>query len=244
MFNTKYVRSKGLAFAENVEMAMLSLYAREGWILDKFGLFGYKLKKAKPQRLQYSLDYRSKADEEYFSYFKQAGWTHVCSMSNTIHIFSAPEGTNPIYTDSDTESEKYISQYKSTKQLAIPSCLCSILCIILVSLAKYNYIPDIYRQIFGMILIPTIMITIISTFPCISYYFKINEIKGSSISNKKYKTIKELTSKLARIMLIVLISLFLLSHFNIINISKSAFYSICLISVLINLSSCFMPCNR
>lgn len=176
MFNTKYVMSKGLAFAETEEMEMLSSYAEKGWILYKFGILGYKLKKANPQQLQYSLDYRSNPDEEYFLYFNEAGWYHVCSIGNTIHIFNAPKGTKPIYTDNNTELEKYISQYEMTKKVAIPSLICSILFFILILLSKYNYIPDIYRKIFGVILIPTCIITVYSLLPCVAFYLKINKV--------------------------------------------------------------------
>ena len=147
MFNTKYVMRKGLALAENEEMEMLSSYAREGWILYKFGTLGYKLKKSNPQQLQYSLDYRNNPDKEYFLYFKEAGWSYVCSIGNTIHIFSAPEGTKPIYTDNDTESEKYVGQYEMTKKIAIPSSLCTILLLILTLLSKYGYIPVSYTHL-------------------------------------------------------------------------------------------------
>lgn len=187
MFNTKYVMSKGLSMAEHEEMLMLSEYASKGWILDKFVFMGYKLKKAKPEKLQYSLDYRNNPDKEYFSYFEEAGWNNVCSVGNTIHIFSATEGTKLIYTDSETEIEKYISQYESTKKVAIPSIICSILLIFLVFLAKNNYLPDICRVIFGTILMITAVIATFTTIPCLSYYSKINELQKISSSNKKIK---------------------------------------------------------
>ncbi|OAA84785.1 DUF2812 domain-containing protein [Clostridium ljungdahlii] len=248
MSNTKYVMSKGVAFGEEEEMEMLSDYASKGWILYKFSFMGYKLKKAKPEKLQYSLDYRYNADEEYFSYFKEAGWNHVCSISNAIHIFSAPEDTKPIYTDSYTKSEKYISQYKLTKKIAVPSFLflivCSILFIILLSLAKYNYIPYIYIKIFGIILIPTLIITLVITIftglPCISYYTTLNRIKEGSLTHKNHKALKKLLDTLSTIASILVISLFLLSLFNIIIISKAAFFSICLIAIITCLFSMFM----
>lgn len=236
MFNTKYVMSKGLSFAEHEEMQMLSEYASKGWILCKFGFLGYKLKKAKSEQLQYSLDYRNSPDKEYFLYFEEAGWHHVCSIGNTLHIFSAPEGTKPIYTDSVTESEKYIIQYESIKKVAIPSLLCSILLIALVLIAKHNYIPDIYRIIFGIILMPTSIIAAISTVTCISYYFKINEATKVSTSNKRHKILNNLMVDMS----ILLIALFVLSIFNVISISRIIFYLICLIVILLAVSRCFV----
>ncbi|QXE18555.1 DUF2812 domain-containing protein [Clostridium sp. 001] len=248
MSNTKYVMSKGVAFGEEEEMEMLSDYASKGWVLYKFSFMGYKLKKAKPEKLQYSLDYRYNADEEYFSYFKEAGWNHICSASNSMHIFSAPEDTKPIYTDSDTKSEKYISQYKLAKKIAVPSLLCFIVCsilfTILVSLAKYNYIPHIYIKIFGVILIPTLIITLIITIvtglPCISYYTTLNRIKDGSSTHVNHKALKKLLDTLATIATILVISLFLLSLFNIIIIKMVGFLLIGLIAFITCLLSTFV----
>lgn len=236
MSDTKYVMSKGTAFAEHEEMQILSEYASKGWILYEFAFLGYKLKKANPQKLQYALDYRDNADEEYFSYFEEAGWHHVCSDANMIHIFSAPEGTKPIYTDNNTESEKYINQYKSMKKVAIPSLLCSILFIILMLLSKYNHIPNIYVIIFAILLLPTAILAVITTLLCIAYYKKINETERVYSSSKRHKIV----DKLSIIMLIILISLTVLMFLDIISISGIVFYSIVLITLLLILFSCFM----
>lgn len=236
MPDTKYVMSKGIAFSEHEEMEMLSEYASKGWILYKFAFLGYKLKKANPQKLQYALDYRNNTDEEYFSYFQEAGWHHVCSDANMIHIFSAPQGTKPIYTDNNTESEKYINQYKSIKKLAIPSLLCSVLFIVLMLLSEYNYIPDIYGMIFGILLIPIAILAAITTLPCISYYKKINETERVYSSSKMHRIV----DKLSVIMIIILISLVISIFFNFIKINIIALYLICLITLLLTLFSCFM----
>lgn len=236
MLNTKYVMSKGTAFAEHEEMEMLSEYASKGWTLYKFGFLGYKLEKTNPQKLQYALDYKSNADEEYFSYFEEAGWHHVCSAENMIHIFSAPEGTNPIYTDIDSESEKYINQYKSMKKVAIPSLLCSILFIVLMLLAEYNHIPNIYGIIFCILLLPTAILAAITTLPCISYYKKINEAERVYSSSKRHKIV----DKLSIIMIIIVLSLTALMIFDVISMNGIVFYSIVLITFLLVLFSCFM----
>ncbi|SFC87876.1 DUF2812 domain-containing protein [Clostridium uliginosum] len=231
MFNTKYVMNKGLSVAEHEEMQMLSEYASRGWKLDKCVFLGYKLKKAKPENLQYDLDYRKNPDKDYFLYFEEAGWNKVCSVGNTIHIFSAPEGTKLIYTDNDTEIEKYISIYESTKKVAIPSSVCSILLMFLILLAKYNYLPDICRIRFAVILMPTLAITIFTTIPCINYYSKINELQKVSNSNKKHKI-----SRFAIIMLISFIFLLILFGLKIISISMAIFSFIWLIIILLSVS--------
>lgn len=40
MFNTKYIMSKGLSFAEYEEMEMLAEYAGKGWKLGRFAFMG------------------------------------------------------------------------------------------------------------------------------------------------------------------------------------------------------------
>ncbi|HZG73628.1 MAG TPA: DUF2812 domain-containing protein, partial [Chondromyces sp.] len=102
MRTIKYVSNNGLAFTEEKEMKKLADYAKQGWILEGFAGLGYKLKKSEPQNIVYSLDYQQEADQEYFSYFETAGWSHVCSAGKEIHIFSAPAGTEPIYSDRET----------------------------------------------------------------------------------------------------------------------------------------------
>ncbi|WPC39498.1 DUF2812 domain-containing protein [Clostridium sp. JS66] len=236
MPDTKYVMSKGIAFSEHEEMQILSEYASKGWFLYEFAFLGYRLKKADPEKLQYALDYRNNADEEYFSYFQEAGWHHVCSAENMIHIFSAPQGTKPIYTDNNTESEKYINQYKSMKKVAIPSLLCSVLFIVLMLLAEYSHISNIYVIIFAILLLPTAILAVITTLPCISYYKKINETERVYSSSKMHKIV----DKLSVIMIIILISLVILIFFNFIKINIIALYLICLITLLLTLFSCFM----
>ncbi|AKN30982.1 hypothetical protein Ccar_09035 [Clostridium carboxidivorans P7] len=236
MSDTKYVMSKGIAFSEHEEMQILSEYASKGWILYKFAFLGYKLKKANPQKLQYALDYRNNTDKEYFSYFEEAGWHHVCSAANMIHIFSAPEGTKPIYTDNNTESEKYISEYKSMKKVAIPSLLCSILFIVLTLIAVYNHIPYAYGIIFGILLLPTVILAVITTLPCIAYYKKINETERVYSSSKKHKIV----DKLSVLMVIILISLTTLMFLDVIHMSGIVFYPIILITLLLTSFSCFM----
>lgn len=101
--------SEGLAFSEEKDMKRLSDMACKGWVLDSFAFMGYKLRKAEPQNLIYSLDYRAVNDDsmdEYLDIFENAGWEHVCS-EYTTHIFAAAPGTKPIYSDRSTLIDKY-----------------------------------------------------------------------------------------------------------------------------------------
>lgn len=108
MKRTKYMMSKGLAFAEKGDLEKLSKKAKQGWHLKSLALAGYRLEKSVPEEIEYSIDYRllrEEEKEEYFEIFSLAGWEHVCS-SYDMHIFKALPGTNPIYSDKESAVDK------------------------------------------------------------------------------------------------------------------------------------------
>lgn len=109
MEKTKYMMSGGLAFLEGSDMESLRKKSLKGWHLQKFSFMGYRLVQGEPEDVIYTIDYHlidEKDEEEYFELFEMAGWSHVCSEYN-MHIFKAPHGTKPIYTDKTTTIEKY-----------------------------------------------------------------------------------------------------------------------------------------
>ncbi|MCI1944992.1 DUF2812 domain-containing protein [Clostridium luticellarii] len=238
MFDKKYVISNGLAFAEDEEMEMLSSYAKKGWILYKLDFFGYKLRKGEPKDLQYSLDYRRDPDKEYFSYFKEAGWSHVCSSGNSIHIFSAPLGTKPIYTDSCTEIEKYMQQYKSARKAAIPSSISCVIFLIIVLLSRYDHIPYVYGIVFNILLIPVFVITVFSGLPCISYYLRINRV--GEVKNKNFSKNRKAVYVIAIIMTLLLIFIIFFNIFYGIHVGKIIFYTVWFTAVVLWMAFCFM----
>lgn len=167
---------KGLAFSEESDMEKLKNYASQGWILEDIvgGLF-YKLRKDKPQNIVYSLDYQLEADEEYFTIFKEAGWKHVLSVNNQIHIFSAQAGTKPIYSDSNSEIDKYTCIRNQTKKGTIYSL---IIAIVLIGLLVVPAVA--VRQIFLIILallVIDIFIFVFNFMPYLAYNSRIKQIK-------------------------------------------------------------------
>ena len=126
MAQTKYIASGGLAFDEEKDMRKLADYARKGWVFEKFSFMGYKLEKSSPVELQYALDYRKEADEDYFAYFDEAGWKHEGTSGGYIHLFSAPKGIAPIYTDKSTILEKYQNEKKWMGKAALLMLLVNI----------------------------------------------------------------------------------------------------------------------
>ncbi|CDM69061.1 putative membrane protein [Clostridium bornimense] len=183
----KYVGISGLAFNEEEDMKKLSEYAKEGWLLDSIvGGFFYKLRKDTPRNIIYSLDYQDNADEEYFSIFKEAGWELVVSIGNKMNIFSAPAGTKSIYSDLDTEIDKYLlMEYKCKKGVVVSSIIAVILTLsIIVSMA-------IIRPIFFFLVVlfmADIIVLIFNLMPYLAYKARIKNLNGNSsiLSNKNF----------------------------------------------------------
>lgn len=125
MNQTKYMMSGGLAFSENKDMEKLRRYSMKGWHVKGFKFMGYELEKGEGLEYIYCLDYRllnGDEKEEYYNLFTSAGWSHVATEGH-IHLFRAYPGTKPIYTDDNTEIEKYKNTSDIMKNLAIPSVL-------------------------------------------------------------------------------------------------------------------------
>lgn len=153
----KYVMIGGFAFSEDSDMKKLRDYAKKGWILEGISGLFYKLRKDKPQDIEYSLDYQDEATKEYFDLFLEAGWTLVVSTDcNRTHVFSAPVGTKPIYTESTSEMDKYSSVRNQMKRGSI------YFAIALITLAVLSVVSAIFIK---PIFIPVFLLFILSIFP-------------------------------------------------------------------------------
>ncbi|WP_028775948.1 DUF2812 domain-containing protein [Shimazuella kribbensis] len=178
MNTVKYIYNGGLAFSEEKDMQRLSKYAKEGWILESSAFMGfvYKLRKGNPTDLVYNLDYRMDADDEYFSYFQEAGWKLVCSFGNQIYIFAAPVGTKPIYSDSSSLVEKYEQEKSKMGTYALPFLIATLVFFLAPMLGFGTLLPlwlDKTLFIFGMIsLIPLIF----TGLPFIGYVLRLKRI--------------------------------------------------------------------
>lgn len=176
----KYVMIRGFAFSEESDMNKLKNYAKKGWILGSIvaGFF-YRLKKDKPQNIDYSLDYQSEATEEYFNLFKEAGWTPIVSVGNEMHIFSAQEGTKPIYSDCESEIDKYARVKKQTGKGAIYSFIAMI---IFALLGKSSSI--ILKPIFivaNVLFIVSMIAFIFNFMPYLAYTYRLRKMKKRGI---------------------------------------------------------------
>ena len=186
---SKYVMIGGFAFSEENDMEKLENYASQGWILeDIVGGFFYKLRKDQPQSIVYNLDYQTDTNEEYLTIFKEAGWKPVVSIENYMHIFSAQAGTKPIYSDCESEIEKYTSIRNRTKKGTLYSLLIAIALILLLVISVIVFRP-IFLIIFGLLIID-IFLFVFNFMPYLAYNSRIKQIKkygkcnGKSIDNK------------------------------------------------------------
>lgn len=174
----------GLAFSEESDMEKLKNYASQGWILeDIVGGFFYKLRKDKPQNIVYNLDYQTETNEEYFTIFKEAGWKLVVSVENYMHIFSAQAGTKPIYSDCESEIDKYTSIRNRTRKGTLYSL---ILAIVLMGLLVVSLIAirPIFLIILGLLIID-IFVFVFNFMPYIAYNTRIKQIKKYGKCNSK-----------------------------------------------------------
>jgi len=173
---SKYVMISGLAFSEEGDMEKLKNYASQGWILeDIVGGFFYKLRKDKPQNIVYNLDYQTETNEEYFTIFKEAGWKLIVSKENYMHIFSAQAGTKPIYSDCESEIDKYTSIRNQTSKGTLYSLIIAIalMGLLVISLIV---IKPISLIILGLLIID-IFIFVFNFMPYLAYNSRIKQIK-------------------------------------------------------------------
>ncbi|MEG1001843.1 DUF2812 domain-containing protein [Clostridium sp.] len=160
---SKRVSNLGYAFDEKRALERFRCLSKEGWILEKANIFNYVLTKGEEKEQIYSMDYRDFSKDkdgldEYIEIFKGAGWEYVCSSQNVFHFFKATPGTNPIYTSSREDAEKYIDVYKTAKVSLIVSLIGILLCSIGIIYLDIKTIGLILMAASVGILIPSIMI--------------------------------------------------------------------------------------
>jgi hypothetical protein len=161
----KYVLVSGLAFGEKADMRKLKKLAQQGWILDGITSFFYRFRKGQPQTLDYSVDYRSDYDDEYFTIFQEAGWTHRATLGE-IHIFSAPEGTTPLYLDTAEQSEQYLPMIRET---AKGSAISFLVLVILAIALRVGGVPGWLSHVLFVFLVFAWVVFVFNFMPCIGF---------------------------------------------------------------------------
>jgi hypothetical protein len=92
----------GLSCSADEDLHRLSQWAAEGWQVVEVRRMCVVLKRASPMQVEFALDYQRHPDGEYFELCRMAGWTHVVSLSHSIHLFRAPIGTRSFFSAHDT----------------------------------------------------------------------------------------------------------------------------------------------
>jgi len=89
---------------------MFEKMSGQGYLLKKRFPFAWQFVSSEPGEYSFSADYswfvRVSEFETYKEIFASAGWEYMCSY-DYHHIFRAPKGTKPIYTDTDTLASKF-----------------------------------------------------------------------------------------------------------------------------------------
>lgn len=95
----------GLAFAEEYDLQRLSQWAAEGWRLAKIEHLWMVLVQAPPEQAIFAIDYQDAPDSDYFEMCRVAGWQHVTSVEQQIHLFKAAPGTAAIFSPADATTK-------------------------------------------------------------------------------------------------------------------------------------------
>lgn len=138
---------------------------------------GYKLRKEESQDLIYNIDYQVQPNEDYFEFFEGANWTHVCS-SDHIHIFSAPEGTTPIYSDKESSLEKYTKVKNQMFKGVFGVITFATLFYFMIFLSGIGRLPEIIGSISSVLYGISILSLFCLTMMIISYKIKISKLRS------------------------------------------------------------------
>jgi hypothetical protein len=176
----KYVSINGLAFSENKDMEKLSSYAKDGWLLEGIvgGGFFYKLRKGEPRDIIYNLDYQMDTNPEYLSIMKEAGWEHVISVGDQIHIFSAKPGTKPIYSDKETEQDKYITVRNQTKKGSIYTLIIGVVLCMLTIISNKIYEPLFFLML-GLLIVD-VVVFVFNFMPYVAYNYRVSQTNNGN----------------------------------------------------------------
>lgn len=138
MKQTKRIMCSGLAFADKEDMEMLHRYALDGWVFKEFKGLHYILYKDEPQDLIFDYDMITLDEnekEDYFLFFKNAGWERIQSKECSVYFFAAPNGTPEVHTDREIQADRF----RPIMRTSVIGCILGIIGIV-VSLQFLNNI--------------------------------------------------------------------------------------------------------
>ncbi|WP_350343093.1 DUF2812 domain-containing protein [Proteinivorax tanatarense] len=173
MKEKKYVLIGGYAFLEKNDMKKLKNLAKQGWLIDGVVLpiLCYRFKKGEPKNLDFAVDYQKNVGEDYFSLFKSAGWKHELTLGDELHLFSAPEGIKPIYTDNTSKFDNLETIAGKFKVSSIYSL------IIFTSLIIISRFLQEINIIYYILITISFVAVIFTSLPYLGYKYKLKKMR-------------------------------------------------------------------
>jgi hypothetical protein len=99
-----------LAHQDPQQEAWFEAQARQGWHLERPGLFGFRFAKDAPREDRYRIDYQSLSGEkrtEYLALFRDAGWEFLGESSNRYYFRAQPGALAPeIFSDAESRKDR------------------------------------------------------------------------------------------------------------------------------------------
>jgi hypothetical protein len=164
-----------LKWGEEHDMERLALEAKKGYVVEKIG-FRYHLRYQGPQDLIYAMDYQDQPGDDYFELFKASGWDYVDSLSY-VHLFKAPTGTKPLYSDIETTIIKYMHELRRVGRYTAGAILYTLVISFLISPWLIN-LDQPGLEILALILLTSgLLLTVFTIIPFFNYWIRVNKLK-------------------------------------------------------------------
>lgn len=166
---SRYRFCSGLAIFPERDMKMLSDMSVSGWHLVGFSGLMFKFEKGEPIHYIYSVNFEMSASEDMLEIYRESGWEAVVSKAG-YQIFRAVEGTQPIFSDKQSEIDVLKEQRKFCGKGSLIS-----LAILLIFIAV-TFVMDIH-SLFKLFIIVPLICFIFTFFPFLGIMFHIRRIQ-------------------------------------------------------------------
>lgn len=165
---TKKRMSSGLAFRPERELQVFREMALKGEHLSGTAMagHGWEFTPGEKEDVIFDMTTEADADEEFFAMCKEAGWTHVLSLSDT-HIFKAAPGTVALHTDDELEAEVLESRRNMFAKSSAVTAVIFIAVFLLISNVNW---PNIIEVVLG---VAAIFVVVYTWLPLIGFQFKL-----------------------------------------------------------------------
>ena len=100
-------------------------------------------------------------------------------QENNIHIFCAPVGTKPIYTDIETTIEKYGREKEIMGKGALLSLITTIVFMFLGAISSVGWLSEWVGAVTLILGILSLIILIFTGLPYIAYQLKLHKLRKS-----------------------------------------------------------------